>query len=179
MYSSRRDRPRTPAPVARPPQRESQDPAEAIFAEGDEHAVGGRRSTPIAQRLKQPGDPNAGASVFKRGVRSLPSPAKRGGRGGPRPGRSDRQVAESLLVAILDPNRALEAKYTNFTVQTQDGRILTGLIASETATSVTLRRQEGKEDVLLRADIEAMAASGKSLMPEGLEKDLKPRASST
>ena len=40
---------------------------------------------------------------------------------------------------------------------------------------MTLRRQEGKEDVLLRADIEEMAASGQSLMPEGLEKDLTPR----
>ena len=40
---------------------------------------------------------------------------------------------------------------------------------------MTLRRQEGKEDVLLRADIEAMAGSGQSLMPEGLEKDLTPQ----
>ena len=40
---------------------------------------------------------------------------------------------------------------------------------------MTLRRQEGKEDVLLRSEIEEMAASGQSLMPEGLEKDLTPR----
>ena len=49
------------------------------------------------------------------------------------------------------------------------------MIASETSNSVTLRRQEGKEDVLLRTDIEAMAGSGQSLMPEGLEKDLPPQ----
>ena len=63
----------------------------------------------------------------------------------------------------------------SFTVATADGRLLTGLIASETASAVTLRRQEGKEDVVLRRDIEEMAASGQSLMPEGLEKDLTPR----
>jgi hypothetical protein len=39
---------------------------------------------------------------------------------------------------------------------------------------VTLRRQDGKEDVLLRSQIDAMTASGQSLMPEGIEKDLKP-----
>ena len=50
------------------------------------------------------------------------------------------------------------------------------MIAGETATSVTLRRQEGKEDVLLRTDIEAMAGSGQSLMPEGVEKDLPPQS---
>ena len=82
---------------------------------------------------------------------------------------------ESLLVAILDPNRALESKYAAFTVATVDGRVLSGLIASESATSVTLRRQEGKDEVLLRSEIEEMTASGQSLMPEGLEKDLTPR----
>jgi hypothetical protein len=40
-----------------------------------------------------------------------------------------------------------------------------GLITSETATAVTLKRQEGKEDFLLRSEIEAMAGSGQSLMP--------------
>ena len=52
---------------------------------------------------------------------------------------------------------------------------MNGLIASESATAVTLRRQDGKEDVLLRSQIDEMTASGQSLMPEGLEKDLKPR----
>jgi putative heme-binding domain-containing protein len=56
-----------------------------------------------------------------------------------------------------------------------DGRILNGLVANESATAVTLRRQDGKEDVLLRTQIEEMASSGQSLMPEGIEKDLKPR----
>jgi hypothetical protein len=53
--------------------------------------------------------------------------------------------------------------------------LVTGLIASETASAVTLRRQEGKEDVVLRSDIEEMTASGQSFMPEGLEKDLSLR----
>ena len=58
---------------------------------------------------------------------------------------------EALLIAILDPNRAFETKYASFTIATVDGRVLNGLIASESATAVTLRRQDGKEDVLLRS----------------------------
>ncbi len=82
---------------------------------------------------------------------------------------------ESLLIAILDPNRAFEAKYASFAVATVDGRVLNGLIANESGTAVTLRRQDGKEDALLRSEIQEMSASGQSLMPEGLEKDLKPQ----
>jgi putative heme-binding domain-containing protein len=82
---------------------------------------------------------------------------------------------EALLIAIMDPNRAFETKYAGFAIAMVDGRVLNGLIASESATAVTLRRQEGKDDVLLRSDIQEMAASGQSLMPEGIEKDLKPR----
>ena len=82
---------------------------------------------------------------------------------------------ESLLIAILDPNRAVETKYVGFTIATTDGRILSGLVSNESATAVTLRRQDGKEDVLLRSQIEEMTSSGQSLMPEGMEKDLKPR----
>lgn len=80
-----------------------------------------------------------------------------------------------MAIAILDPNRAFEAKFTNFSIATVDGRVLNGMIANESATAVTLRRQDGKEDVLLRSQIDDMTASGQSLMPEGLEKDLKPR----
>ena len=83
---------------------------------------------------------------------------------------------EALLVAILDPNRAFESKYAGFTVATDDGRVLTGLIAGETASAITLRSQEGRDDVLLRSEIDEMAGSGQSLMPEGVEKDLTPQS---
>jgi hypothetical protein len=37
---------------------------------------------------------------------------------------------------------------------------------------VTLTGQEGKQQTILRGDLEALKSTGKSLMPEGLEKDL-------
>jgi putative heme-binding domain-containing protein len=86
----------------------------------------------------------------------------------------DDRSPEGLLTAIFDPSRAFEAKFTEYTVHMADGRVKTGMIATETAGAIMLRRQQGEQDVILRADIEAMAASGKSLMPEGLEKDLTP-----
>jgi putative membrane-bound dehydrogenase-like protein len=82
------------------------------------------------------------------------------------------KTAEQLLVSILDPSREVDRRFTNYVLETKSGRTVTGLIASETATSVTVRRAEGAEETILRTQIEAIADSGKSLMPDGLETQL-------
>jgi len=79
---------------------------------------------------------------------------------------------EYLLISILDPSRQVDSRYIEYLATTKSGRSLTGILASETATSITLKGQEGKEQVLLRADLDELQSTGKSLMPEGLEKDL-------
>jgi putative heme-binding domain-containing protein len=84
------------------------------------------------------------------------------------------RTPEDLLIHILDPNREVAPAYVNYTVETSDGQILTGLIADESANSVTLKRAEGATDTIPRARIEAMASTGLSLMPEGLEKEVSP-----
>jgi putative membrane-bound dehydrogenase-like protein len=82
---------------------------------------------------------------------------------------------EGLLIAILDPNRAVEARYVNYVAATKDGRTFSGILAAETGNSITLVGQDGKQQVILRTDLEELAGTGKSAMPEGLEKDLKPQ----
>ena len=63
----------------------------------------------------------------------------------------------------------------NYNVATTDGRTISGIIVSESATALTLKRAEGVTDVIPRSDIEAVASTGLSLMPEGLEKGLTPQ----
>jgi putative heme-binding domain-containing protein len=82
------------------------------------------------------------------------------------------KTPETLLIDILDPSREVDPRYLNYQIVTKAGRVLTGMIASETATSLTLRRAEKAEDSILRAQIEEIQATGKSLMPEGLEMQL-------
>ena len=53
---------------------------------------------------------------------------------------------------------------------------MTGVIVAETPTSVTLKRGENATDTVLRRDIEELRSTGKSLMPEGIEKQLDPQA---
>ncbi|MEZ6090791.1 MAG: HEAT repeat domain-containing protein [Pirellulaceae bacterium] len=85
---------------------------------------------------------------------------------------------EFLTTHILDPSRAIEDKYLNYSVLTIDGRQLTGLLQSETATSVTLAGQNGETHTILKRDIETDGfVRGKlSMMPQGLEGTLDPRA---
>ena len=81
---------------------------------------------------------------------------------------------EQLLEAILDPNRAVEQRYLTHTIRTKDGKDHTGLLAEETANSVTLKLGAATE-VLLRTDIVKSTPGTQSLMPAGLESVLKPQ----
>jgi putative heme-binding domain-containing protein len=86
---------------------------------------------------------------------------------------SDRS-AGAMFVAVLDPNRAVEDKYLDYLVRLDDGRVVGGMLREETATSISLAAAEGKLTTILRGEIEELRASGKSLMPEGIEKDISP-----
>jgi putative heme-binding domain-containing protein len=55
---------------------------------------------------------------------------------------------------------------------TTDGRILNGLLAAENSESVTLRQPEGREVTVPRSEIDELKATSKSLMPEGIERDV-------
>ena len=79
-----------------------------------------------------------------------------------------------LCQSVLRPpsRQPLPPNFVQYVVSDKNGRVYSGVIAGQTATSLTLRRQQGETDTLLRGDIEELASTGKSLMPEGLEKDL-------
>ncbi len=79
---------------------------------------------------------------------------------------------QALLVSILDPSRNVDQRYVQYVATTTDGRTLAGLLAAETGTSITLRGQEAKDQVVLRGEIDQLQSTGKSLMPDGLERNL-------
>ena len=84
------------------------------------------------------------------------------------------RTAGEILVNILDPNREASPEFHEYTVALDDGRVLSGLVAAETPTSVTLRGREALEQTILRRNVAEIATTGKSLMPEGLEKSIAP-----
>jgi putative heme-binding domain-containing protein len=84
--------------------------------------------------------------------------------------------AQAMLVAVLDPNRAVEAKFIEYQAVTNDGRQHRGILSAETSTSLTLVGPEAKQETLLRSELDELKSSGLSLMPVGVEKELPPQA---
>ena len=67
-------------------------------------------------------------------------------------------------------------EFQGYVLVTEDGRALVGLLALETPTNVVIRGPAGQSDTVLRRNIRELRATGKSAMPDGLEKELDPAA---
>ncbi len=80
---------------------------------------------------------------------------------------------EDFLVAILDPNAAVEPRYVSYTIECRNGATYSGVIQSESATGLQVVAP-GIREVVLRSDILRIQASSLSLMPEGLEQGIAP-----
>jgi putative membrane-bound dehydrogenase-like protein len=122
--------------------------------------------------LKLPGTPTRGAAVFKKQCANCHKLDNVGHDIGPNLRSLTDQKPSSLLTSILDPSAAVDGKYVTYLALTDDGRTFAGMIASETGNSITLVEQENKQHVLLRKELEEIRSTGKSLMPDGLEKDI-------
>src|SRR5262249_42126300 len=107
--------------------------------------------------LELPADVEKGNAVFKKNCATCHRLENVGTEVGPdlRSALRDK-TGEQLLISILDPSREVDRRYTNYLVETTGGRSFSGMIAAETATSVTLRRAEKAEDVILRTQIESI-----------------------
>jgi putative membrane-bound dehydrogenase-like protein len=122
--------------------------------------------------LKRTGNPELGKFVFKKNCATCHVHGGEGNKVGPDlTGMATHPKAE-LLVNIMDPSRSVEGNYRVYTVSLLDGRVLSGLLASETKTSIEIIDTEAKKHVIQRDAIDDLAASNKSLMPDGFEKTL-------
>jgi putative heme-binding domain-containing protein len=122
------------------------------------------------------GDPAKGKAVFQKTCAACHRLDNFGTEIGPNLVAMQNRGAEAILSNVIDPNLEVNPQFVEYLVDTKDGRTLTGLLDSETANSVTLKRSEGATDTVLRADITKMRSTGLSIMPEGLEQQLDVQA---
>ena len=120
-------------------------------------------------------DLDKGRAVFKKQCSACHQLEGQGNNIGPDLTAISDKSMPAMLTAILDPNRAVEEKYLDYSVLTGDGQLHRGILLDESATSVTLATPEGKTMPILRNEIEELQATGRSLMPEGLETVLSPQ----
>ncbi len=111
-----------------------------------------------------------GARVFERECKACHKIGEQGFELGPDLTGSPSRDPAALLTNILDPNASVPPKDVQYVLVDQNGRTYSGLIASQTATSLTLKRGDGAQDTILRGQVAEISSTGLSLMPEGFEK---------
>ena len=114
-------------------------------------------------------DVHRGLEVFRKHCASCHRVGEVGVDVGPNISDSRTKQPLELLTAILDPNLAIDNNYFRYVVLTEDGRVIEGIIAEETADALVIRGQDDKRELIRREDIDTMKATGVSLMPDGLE----------
>jgi len=76
------------------------------------------------------------------------------------------------LINILDPNADIQPGYQAYSILLEGGEVLSGLLAGETANSITIKLANGSTRIISRLEIEQLRNSNVSFMPEGLEATL-------
>jgi putative heme-binding domain-containing protein len=120
------------------------------------------------------GDADRGKALFKEQCGKCHIHSGEGGKVGPELTGMAVHPAHELLIHILDPNRSVEGNYRAYTVSTEDGRVVTGLLAAESKTAIEIVDAEGRRVAIQRSEIDVFQPSPNSLMPVGFEKQIKP-----
>lgn len=129
----------------------------------------------VLSSLKE-GDPRRGAELFfseKSKCATCHQVAGRGGKVGPDLSMiGANRSGPDLLESIIFPSATIVRDYESYSIATEDGRVLTGLIARETEETISLQQANGEIIELPRSQIEEMASGTTSIMPAGLEQVL-------
>jgi putative heme-binding domain-containing protein len=123
--------------------------------------------------LENPGDPELGKVVFLSHCSSCHAYTGEGGAVGPDLTGVNNQPADALLLHTLVPNYEVLPAYQATSISTKDGRSIAGWISAESENSITLRTASGTDESILRSNIVTIHHSGLSLMPDGLEQNMK------
>jgi len=164
--------------------RKEEDEGKALLATDSRplvnHSIAPLQHAPIKndviERYRQALDSEAsverGEAIFKKTCTACHDTNRAMGGVAPSVASFRHRGAEFILTNVIDPNREVNPQYLNYIALTDSGTTVAGMITAETATSITLTSGRDKQETMLRIDIDELASTGKSLMPEDLEKDI-------
>ncbi|MDO8545695.1 MAG: c-type cytochrome [Opitutaceae bacterium] len=132
-----------------------------------------RRIQDVSAILKRgAGDPYQGEATFTARCAACHKLFFKGGNVGPDLTTYQRDDLGTMLLSIINPNAEIREGYQYISIETTDGRTLSGFIV-ERDNQVTVLRSLGGENITLRAaEIRDLQPLGQSLMPTGLLDDL-------
>ena len=95
-----------------------------------------------------------------------------GGRIGPDLTSYQRDDLHGMLLNIVNPSLEIREGYENVVLFTDDGRSLNGFVTDHDAQVVVLKGADGQSVIIPRDEIDEMQAIPRSIMPEGILKEL-------
>jgi putative heme-binding domain-containing protein len=81
---------------------------------------------------------------------------------------ADRKNLTVLLPNVVDPSGVIRPEFRAYNIVLDDGRILTGLLADQNDSTVTVLDAKNQRTVVKRSNIEELKASDTSLMPDNV-----------
>ena len=124
------------------------------------------------EALARAGDATRGRKVFDNVCANCHTFKGVGKEVGPDLGEVRNRPREVLLADILMPSETISQGYAVYVVETASAGTIEGVMGPQTSTTITLRQEEGKEQVIRRQDIRTLYAANLSAMPENLEEQV-------
>jgi putative heme-binding domain-containing protein len=147
------------------------DKARRLLTKSDAESV--KVNKEYQQALSLKGDAEKGKNVYSQNCSSCHQ--VRGIMGvsfGPDLGTIHNWSADAIMANILAPNLSISSGYDLWTVEMKNGELFQGIIASETATALTLKNAAQEVRAINRKDIKLLKALNMSSMTSGLEKQI-------
>jgi putative heme-binding domain-containing protein len=118
------------------------------------------------------GSPYPGKQLFKNTCARCHTLFAQGGQVGPDLTAFRRDDFANMLLHVVNPSAEIREGYETYQVETKDGRLVVGLLVDRDNQVVVLRGADGQTVTVRQDQVEEMAATKRSLMPEGLLKGL-------
>ena len=138
------------------------------------------RGVPRLRPEEPAGDPEHGRALFHdlKGLACIKchTVGKEGGAVGPELSSIGAKYPRDVLItSVLNPSAQISSGYEPVVVALADGRVLTGIVKSDTAEGLEIEDADAKRIRIAKDDIEERKRSDVSIMPNGLAEGLKPQ----
>ncbi|QDT96825.1 DUF6797 domain-containing protein [Gimesia aquarii] len=133
----------------------------------------------LAKEARRRGNPKRGALVFYKSVAACIKCHESGKDSsplGPDLTKTDKELTDEYLIeSILFPSKKIKKGFETVTIITDEGKLVSGLVAQDRKDSLVLRDATNleKEIIIPKNEIDEKTIGKKSMMPEGLVGTLK------
>ncbi|MGZ0166946.1 MAG: PQQ-dependent sugar dehydrogenase [Planctomycetales bacterium] len=134
-------------------------------------------SIDVGQLLQLTGDAARGQQLFLKGEGIQCRNCHRVGKQGKQLGPDLTQIGKKLskdkiLENLLDPSRTIDPKFAAWLVETDEGKVFTGLLVSRSEDEIVIRDTQNKQLRFKTEHVDGIFPQRKSLMPDRLLRDL-------